>query len=42
MTPSAPMAGISRSVVLSPDETIRLELRPGSPLPQSPSRWTGW
>lgn len=26
VTPSAPMAGISRSVVLSPDETIRLEL----------------
>ncbi|MBO4205818.1 NAD(+)/NADH kinase [Micromonospora echinofusca] len=30
VTPSAPMAGISRSVVLSPDETIRLELRPGA------------
>ncbi|SCL23977.1 NAD+ kinase [Micromonospora rhizosphaerae] len=30
VTPSAPMAGISRSVVLSPDETIHLELRPGS------------
>ncbi|MEH0936271.1 NAD(+)/NADH kinase [Micromonospora psammae] len=27
VTPSAPMSGISRSVVLSPDETIRLELR---------------
>ncbi|MFJ6166604.1 NAD(+)/NADH kinase [Micromonospora orduensis] len=26
VTPSAPMAGISRSVVLSPDEKIRLEL----------------
>ncbi|SBT39314.1 NAD(+)/NADH kinase [Micromonospora narathiwatensis] len=30
VTPSAPMAGISRSVVLSPNETIHLELRPGS------------
>ncbi|WBB69875.1 NAD(+)/NADH kinase [Micromonospora sp. WMMD812] len=30
VTPSAPMAGISRSVVLSPDEKIRLELTPGS------------
>ncbi|MFG2046852.1 NAD(+)/NADH kinase [Micromonospora sp. NPDC048935] len=30
ITPSAPMAGISRSVVLSPDEKIRLELRPDS------------
>ncbi|MFC3501705.1 NAD(+)/NADH kinase [Micromonospora krabiensis] len=30
VTPSAPMAGISRAVVLSPDETIRLELTPGS------------
>lgn len=30
VTPSAPMAGISRSVVLSPDENIHLELRPGS------------
>ncbi|WP_434743541.1 NAD(+)/NADH kinase [Micromonospora sp. SH-82] len=30
VTPSAPMAGISRSVVLSPDETIHLELRPDS------------
>ncbi|MEU5938171.1 NAD(+)/NADH kinase [Micromonospora sp. NPDC047548] len=30
VTPSAPMAGISRAVVLSPDETIRLELSPGS------------
>ncbi|ABP54166.1 NAD(+)/NADH kinase [Salinispora tropica] len=30
VTPSAPMAGISRSVVLSPDERIRLELAPGS------------
>ncbi|MEU6078101.1 NAD(+)/NADH kinase [Micromonospora sp. NPDC047074] len=30
VTPSAPMAGISRAVVLSPDETIRLELRDGS------------
>ncbi|PZG01433.1 NAD(+)/NADH kinase [Micromonospora deserti] len=30
VTPSAPMAGISRAVVLSPEETIRLELRPGS------------
>ncbi|MEH1015186.1 NAD(+)/NADH kinase [Micromonospora sp. CPCC 206060] len=30
VTPSAPMAGISRTVVLSPDESIRLELRPGS------------
>ncbi|MGC4749758.1 NAD(+)/NADH kinase [Micromonospora sp. DT201] len=30
ITPSAPMAGISRSVVLSPDEKIRLELEPDS------------
>ncbi|MEW2384563.1 NAD(+)/NADH kinase [Micromonospora sp. NPDC047707] len=30
VTPSAPMAGISRSVILSPDERIRLELTPGS------------
>ncbi|MEV2238185.1 NAD(+)/NADH kinase [Micromonospora sp. NPDC049891] len=30
VTPSAPMSGISRSVVLSPDERVRLELRPGS------------
>ncbi|MFG2057310.1 NAD(+)/NADH kinase [Micromonospora sp. NPDC048930] len=30
VTPSAPMAGISRSVVLSPHETIHLELRPDS------------
>ncbi|MFG1884810.1 NAD(+)/NADH kinase [Micromonospora sp. NPDC049102] len=30
VTPSAPMAGISRSVVLSGDEKIRLELEPGS------------
>ncbi|MEU7932779.1 NAD(+)/NADH kinase [Micromonospora echinofusca] len=30
VTPSAPMAGISRAVVLSPDESIRLELTPGS------------
>ncbi|MGN9813129.1 NAD(+)/NADH kinase [Micromonospora sp. BQ11] len=30
VTPSAPMAGISRAVVLSGDETIRLELTPGS------------
>ncbi|WP_018220321.1 NAD(+)/NADH kinase [Salinispora pacifica] len=30
VTPSASMAGISRSVVLSPDEQIRLELAPGS------------
>ncbi|MCX4385598.1 NAD(+)/NADH kinase [Micromonospora peucetia] len=30
VSPSAPMAGISRAVVLSPDETIRLELREGS------------
>ncbi|MFJ6197811.1 NAD(+)/NADH kinase [Micromonospora sp. NPDC092111] len=30
VTPSAPMAGISRSVVLSPDESIQLELRPDS------------
>ncbi|MET8231579.1 NAD(+)/NADH kinase [Micromonospora sp. NPDC005298] len=30
VTPSAPMAGISRSVVLSPDEKIRLELEPHS------------
>jgi len=30
ITPSAPMAGISRSVVLSPDEKVRLELEPHS------------
>ncbi|WSZ87468.1 NAD(+)/NADH kinase [Micromonospora sp. NBC_00858] len=30
VTPSAPMAGISRSVVLSPGEKIRLELEPNS------------
>ncbi|MER7459781.1 NAD(+)/NADH kinase [Micromonospora sp. NPDC126480] len=30
VTPSAPMAGISRSVILSPDERIRLELTAGS------------
>ncbi|WP_406075826.1 NAD(+)/NADH kinase [Micromonospora sp. NBC_01638] len=30
VTPSAPMAGIARSVVLSPDEKIRLELEPNS------------
>jgi NAD+ kinase len=30
VTPSAPMAGISRSVVLSPDETIHLALRSDS------------
>ncbi|WBB46655.1 NAD(+)/NADH kinase [Verrucosispora sp. WMMA2044] len=30
VTPSAPMSGISRSVVLSSDERVRLELRPGS------------
>ncbi len=30
ITPSAPMAGISRSVVLSPQEKIRLELEPNS------------
>ncbi|GIJ22533.1 NAD(+)/NADH kinase [Micromonospora lutea] len=30
VTPSAPMSGISRSVVLSLEETIHLELRPGS------------
>ncbi|GAB3844687.1 NAD(+)/NADH kinase [Micromonospora andamanensis] len=30
VTPSAPMSGISRSVVFSPDERVRLELRPGS------------
>ncbi|WP_435822796.1 NAD(+)/NADH kinase [Micromonospora arborensis] len=30
ITPSAPMAGISRSVVLSADEKIRLELQPES------------
>ncbi|MGW4498552.1 NAD(+)/NADH kinase [Micromonospora sp. NPDC004336] len=30
VTPSAPMAGISRSLVLSPEEKIRLELTPGS------------
>lgn len=30
VTPSAPMAGISRSVVFSPEETIRLDLRPTS------------
>ncbi|MFU8873761.1 NAD(+)/NADH kinase [Micromonospora sp. SL4-19] len=30
LVPSAPMAGISRPVVLSPDELLRLELRRGS------------
>ncbi|MFG3419431.1 NAD(+)/NADH kinase [Micromonospora sp. NPDC049460] len=30
VTPSAPMAGISRSLVLSPEERIRLELTPDS------------
>ncbi|MBY8874818.1 NAD(+)/NADH kinase [Micromonospora sp. PLK6-60] len=30
VTPSAPMSGISRPLVLSPEETIRLELRPHS------------
>lgn len=30
VTPSAPMAGISRSLVLSPEEAVHLELRPGS------------
>ncbi|MEU7973056.1 NAD(+)/NADH kinase [Micromonospora sp. NPDC049089] len=30
ITPAAPMAGISRAVVLSPDEKIRLELQPNS------------
>ncbi|MFD0782782.1 NAD(+)/NADH kinase [Micromonospora azadirachtae] len=30
VTPSAPMAGISRSVVLSPEEHVRLELTPDS------------
>ncbi len=30
VTPSAPMSGISRSVVFSPDEIIRLDLRPSS------------
>ncbi|TDB79769.1 NAD(+)/NADH kinase [Micromonospora sp. KC721] len=30
VTPSAPMAGISRSVVLAPDDDVRLELRPDS------------
>ncbi|WP_428833195.1 NAD(+)/NADH kinase [Micromonospora coerulea] len=30
VTPSSPMAGISRAVVLSPEESIRLELRPHS------------
>ncbi|MEV5630040.1 NAD(+)/NADH kinase [Micromonospora tulbaghiae] len=30
VTPSAPMAGISRSVVLAPEESIRLELQPNS------------
>ncbi|MEV0878758.1 NAD(+)/NADH kinase [Micromonospora echinofusca] len=30
VTPSAPMAGISRAVVLSPDESIQLALTPGS------------
>ncbi|TDB77804.1 NAD(+)/NADH kinase [Micromonospora sp. KC723] len=30
VTPSAPMAGISRSVVLAPEEDVRLELRPDS------------
>jgi NAD+ kinase len=30
VTPSAPMSGISRSVVFSPEESIRLDLRPSS------------
>ncbi|WP_435819346.1 NAD(+)/NADH kinase [Micromonospora violae] len=30
ITPSAPMAGISRSVILAPEEKIRLELEPDS------------
>ncbi|PWU45541.1 NAD(+) kinase [Micromonospora globispora] len=30
VTPSAPMAGISRALVLSPEEAVHLELRPGS------------
>ncbi|MFI7428892.1 NAD(+)/NADH kinase [Micromonospora sp. NPDC049836] len=30
VTPSAPMAGISRSVVLAPEESIRLDLQPHS------------
>ncbi|MGC5052958.1 NAD(+)/NADH kinase [Micromonospora sp. DT48] len=30
LTPSAPMSGISRSVVLSGEEKVHLELRPGS------------
>ncbi|GAB3957719.1 NAD(+)/NADH kinase [Micromonospora vulcania] len=30
VTPAAPMAGISRSIVLSPEEKIRLELEPNS------------
>ncbi|MGC4888717.1 NAD(+)/NADH kinase [Micromonospora sp. DT227] len=30
VTPSAPMAGISRSVLLSPHESVHLELRPDS------------
>ncbi|MFE9655301.1 NAD(+)/NADH kinase [Micromonospora sp. NPDC006431] len=30
VTPSAPMSGISRSVVFSPEERIRLDLRPSS------------
>ncbi|WP_433532398.1 NAD(+)/NADH kinase [Micromonospora sp. CA-263727] len=30
VTPSAPMAGITRAVVLSPTEVVHLELRPGS------------
>lgn len=30
VTPAAPMSGISRPVVLSPDEALRLELRPDS------------
>ncbi|MGC4789854.1 NAD(+)/NADH kinase [Micromonospora sp. DT178] len=30
VTPSAPMAGISRALVLSPHETVRLQLREGS------------
>ncbi|SCF28244.1 NAD+ kinase [Micromonospora viridifaciens] len=30
VTPSAPMSGISRPVVFSPDEAIRLDLRPNS------------
>ncbi|GAA0370535.1 MULTISPECIES: NAD(+)/NADH kinase [Micromonospora] len=30
VTPSAPMSGISRAVVFSPEETVRLELKSGS------------